>query len=284
MPVEQIRFNPFNNRLYFTYDTRPIHINSLPSPSIYSMNLDDGSYQLEFTIGPSEFDHPQHPAIYPFDFAFTENGKGIILLRKDGVTGFEWKLVDCEDNHTIYWHENYEHIFNPYEFEKITTNKDQTKFIASKSAPVTFFIDQDSEAISELIHPVYGSVVEIALHKKEDDYLIRQLYEQYIMDEDGITSEVSYLDSRHAGGFDFCYNEGYENYAFYWEANSFVDKPAHLYIVDHNTGEYKLVSYKPLPIQKLMATKNGKHLITLTDNYPYHLIFVDPNNILDGID
>ena len=60
-----------------------------------------GEITKTITFQPSSKTHPQYPAIYPYELAFTSDGFGVVMLCAKGADELEWRYVDSKINDRV---------------------------------------------------------------------------------------------------------------------------------------------------------------------------------------
>lgn len=115
---KKISLNPYDSKIYIV-DSK--------QPDIYTLNLQTGQLIKAITLSPLPEDHPEYPAIIPYDIEFTKSGLGIILVRSQISNIFSWKIIDCGKNYLIYKYPT--SVINHNYFEEIKVNFNQSKLI-----------------------------------------------------------------------------------------------------------------------------------------------------------
>jgi hypothetical protein len=233
-------YNTYNSKVYLMGNSDPnavfIHTN-INSPYVYTLNHETGEISLAFISEPDEEDHPQYPAIVPFDIGFTRTGLGVLLLKANESSQLRWKLIDSSKNDSIYKYPYYNDVLHEWiYFNSVHLNYDGYKlYLTRPSGSVEYGIfDALSSQISLLLPSSNTQGHTITANRKQEKFYARQLYSQFIIDLSGNMSQISYMDSRHKGKADFSYRENEENTIYLCESQSFESSPNRFVVLDYN--------------------------------------------------
>jgi hypothetical protein len=289
----KISYNPYDSKLYIMGadpDAAFSEYTTFNKPDVYTLDPVTGEINLAFTVQPDQFDHPQSPAIIPYQLAFTGSGLGIILLKANGSDALRWKLIDCAKNDSIYNYPGYTGTVDDYYwFNSVHSNFDYTKIFMTKpySSCQYGIFDASSRQVSLLSPSSSTAGFKITASRKSDRFYARQLYDQFIIDLNGNISSITYLDSRHNGNADFCYETGHDNLIFLCEQISFdvPPEPNQFYILDYNDGNI-LKSCDLLDgFLDFSTTIDGQYAVASKVNFDYSSsIYVFSKNDLWGSD
>jgi len=144
-------YNSYNNKIYIF----PVLDDYTHRGNIYVMNPATGIIEKTIHLFPDQLNHPQHLDLFAFDIAFGANGYGIILVYDD-VFSSRWKIIDSQQNDTIYIHPSFPANGNGNvrlsSFKTSQPNFDKTKIFSLESygnpvGAVTYFDGRgDAEA------------------------------------------------------------------------------------------------------------------------------------------
>lgn len=259
----KMSYNPYNSKIYIMganpdTDYRGTIINR---PDIYTFDLQTGQIIKAITIEPDEEDHPQYPAIFPSNIGFTKSGVGVVLLHSNGSSATRWKLIDCKNGDRIYKYPFYDSTIDKFTlFNTVHMNYDKTKlYLTQPNGSCDYGIfDASTQRISILRPTSTTRSYSLTPYRKSDRFYVRQLYDQFIIDLKGNLSQISYLDSRHAGGADFSYRENELNIVYICESHSFVNFPNGFYLIDYSTGKTLMSCDLIESLEKFSTTLDGE--------------------------
>ncbi|NEU09368.1 hypothetical protein GZH53_13670 [Flavihumibacter sp. R14] len=214
----KLSYNPYNSRVYIMggdpgddWANAPFSV-----PDIYTLNPASGQIVKEITLRSDQDDHPQHPAIVPYDIAFTRSGMGMVLLRASGASIMRWKLVDSRNNHEVTEYPGT--ISGTNYFDGLYMNHDQSKLIITQtyigSCDYGIF-DGQTQKVSLLRTPTCTRSGYIAPSRKDGNIFFGHLIDQFIMNLNGKTSLLSYLNPVYDSSVDFSYRASDENIIFH---------------------------------------------------------------------
>ena len=266
IPEELNKFsvNPYNGLIYLWY-VNPV---SYASPNIYVLDPESGEVRLALSVPEDETAIYQY--IEPTDIAFTKYGTGVLRLKSYIASTDRVKIVRTSDDGTLEI-EDPDHYPDDYDTEYTISHLidyfvpgwDGTYiYCVSEHSILANYLIFDGENCSFYYGPQgYDHKLYVIPNKLNGSVYMRELYHQFLVSADGVTGPFSYLDSRHAGGADFCYTPGYEHLVVVMEQVEFQGDPASVWIIDTTTG---LPVFKKRMIRNVdgfQATPDGKYAV-----------------------
>jgi hypothetical protein len=247
-------------------------------PTIWMLDPESGEFRVSATI-PKEEDIVYQP-LQPADLAFTKYGTGVLVLRSSETSSTCVKVVETASDGTLTLkdpdaypgNEEFLESLISYmmEYNTIQDGLSESQdgsylYCLANSAYYVRFEGEDCRFIVD--HYNFDHKVQAVANKKNGVWLMRELYDQYLLYPDGSTSPHWSLDSRHEGKADFCYTPGYENLVINYESTHFKDNPAGIYYADTTTGE--IVFYKKVlgGMMDFQTTADGKSAFSYRREY-----------------
>lgn len=247
-------------------------------PTIWMLDPDSGEFRVSATI-PKEEDIVYQP-LQPADLAFTKYGTGVLVLRSSETSSTCVKVVETASDGTLTLKDPDAYPGNEEFLESLISymmeyNTIQDGLSESQDgsylyclANSAYYVRFEGEECHFIVdHYNYDHKVQAVANKKNGVWLMRELYDQYLLYPDGSTSPHWSLDSRHEGKADFCYTLGYENLVINFESTHFKDNPAGIYYADTTTGE--IVFYKKVlgGMMDFQTTADGKSAFSYRREY-----------------
>lgn len=244
-----LAINYLTNELYVYQD----------SPIISVLNRTTGVLKREITIPADPGDHPDHPTIYPYDFEFTNNGLGILLLGAKGSSALSWRMIDSQKNDTFYKHDQHDFFgtttYAYFDYAHVNYNKSKLLLMPSYGSANIAIFDQHTQKITSYVPPKFTRGVFITPNRKDDRIYMGQLYNQLIVNPTtGFASSESFLDNRENGSADFSYKANEENVIYFCD-NDYIR------VLDYNrihTNAWYSVVYG---LRGATSTTDGKYLL-----------------------
>ena len=258
-------------------------------PTIWMLDPESGELRVSATV-PEEEDL-EYQYVQPADLGFTKYGTGVLVLRSSVASGTCVKVVETATDGTLMLKEidaypgNEEFLDSwiSYVMDYVTIQDGLSEsldgsylYCLANSSYYIRFEGADCRFIIDYYN--FDHKVLAVANKKNGIWLMRELYDQYLLYPDGSTSPHWSLDSRLEGRADFCYTPGYENLVITVESMGFVNRPAGIYYTDTTTGEivfFKRVRWGLLDFQ---TTVDGKYAFAFCQEYldsdSYSQIFV----------
>ncbi len=263
----KMAYNPYNSKVYII-GCPPNAIfghAGVNLPDIYTLDLQTGEIIKAITFHPDAEDHPQAPAIIPFNLGFTKNGTGIVLLKAMESSSLRWKFVNTANKDSIYTYPYYDASLDKYTifFDQIYPNFDGSKLFLGQPWGYGDYglFDQTTGRISFVsADPGTGTRnVYITPYRKSDKFFAGQLYLQFISDLAGNKSMLSYIE--HPGSADFSYRENEEDVVYVMDSYYF-------YYMDYKNGTTPMWCEfaDGMALNKFISTTDGKYAIGLTYN------------------
>ncbi len=260
-------------------------------PTIWMLDPESGELRVSATV-PEEEDIV-YQFLQPADLAFTKYGTGVLILRSTASSSTCVKVVETATDGTLTLkdpgaysgNEEFLDSWISYLMEYVTIQDGLSESLDGSYlyclANCAYYIRFDGADCRFIVdHYNFDHKVRAAANKKNGIWLMRELYDQYLLYPDGSTSPHWSLDSRHEGRADFCYTPGYENLVITFESESFTRDPAGIYFIDTTTGE--VVFHKRVlgGMMDFQTTADGKYAFTYrleysaSGDYSHSRIFV----------
>lgn len=247
-------------------------------PTIWMLDPERGELRVSATIPKEEELVYQH--LQPANLAFTKYGTGVLVLRSSEISSTRVKVVETAKDGTLTLkdpdaypgNEEFLESWITYMMESNTIQDGLSEsqdgsylYCLANSAYYVRFEGADCHFIVD--HYNYDHKVQAVANKKNGIWLMRELYDQYLLYPDGSTSPHWSLDSRHEGKAVFCYTPGYENLVINFESVNFTNNPAGIYYIDTTTGE--IVFHKRVlgEMMDFQTTADGKYAFTYRRAY-----------------
>lgn len=244
-----LTYNPYNSKIYIlTIDSYTIDEGL---PNIFTLDLPTGQIVEEITIKPDEGDHPIYPHIIPYDLGFTSSGLGIVLLRANGNSGQQWRVIDCANNDSTYIYST----TNSYSFSSVHMIHNESKLILGQSWGDYYYglFDGNTQQFSILSTLSTSSGRFVATNRRNDNIFIGQDVEQYIMNLNGYQSQISHFNFNY-GCADFSYKSDDNQTVYFCDENYFN-------LIDYNTAQILMSSQIIQGIKNITSTIDGKYAL-----------------------
>jgi len=268
----KMSYNPYNSKIYIMGCSTSVdwHGAGVNLPDIYTLDLQTSEIKKAITIIPDNEDHPQNPAIIPFNLGFTKTGFGVVLLKANGSSALRWKIIDCANKDSLYNYPYYDDVnFNKYTifFDRVYRNYDDSKLCLMQpyGSSVYGIFDVTTKRVSLLPPSLTERPAFIIPFRKSDKFFD----ELNIFDLAGNVIKVSY--SGGCGSADFDYRENEENVLYIIDNESFR-------YVDYNIGITSMWCdiLSGLSTNKFTTTLDGKYALAYnynTDNTSNMYVF-----------
>ena len=247
-------------------------------PTIWMLDPESGELRVSATIPEEEGLVYQY--VQPARLGFTKYGTGVLVLRSSKSSSTRVKVVETATGGTLTLkdpdaypgNEEFLESWITYMMESNTIQDGLSEsqdgsylYCLANSAYYVRFEGADCHFIVDYYN--YDHKVQAVANKKNGIWLMRELYDQYLLYPDGSTSPHWSLDSRHEGKADFCYTPGYENLVINFESVNFTNNPAGIYYIDTTTGE--IVFHKRVlgEMMDFQTTADGKSAFSYRREY-----------------
>lgn len=247
-------------------------------PTIWMLDPESGEFRVSATI-PKEEDIVYQP-LQPADLAFTKYGTGVLVLRSSETSSTCVKVVETASDGTLTLKDPDAYPGNEEFLESLISymmeyNTIQDGLSESQDgsylyclANSAYYVRFEGEECHFIVdHYNFDHKVQAVANKKNGVWLMRELYDQYLLYPDGSTSPHWSLDSRHEGKADFCYTPGYENLVINFESTHFKDNPAGIYYADTTTGEIVFCKRVIGEMMDFQTTADGKSAFSYRREY-----------------
>lgn len=264
----KLSFNPFNSKIYImgSDPNATYRHTTVDRPDVFTLDIQTNEISKAFTVTSNDF----YPINIPYNIGFTKSGIGIMLLKSNETSGCEWKLIDCSNNDSIYYYPGYNGWSDENNFNNVHMNFDNTKLYLTKPYGSCNYgvFDGYTHQLSILRPSSITRGYAITADRKTERFYARQLYDQFIIDLNGNMSQISYLDSRHAGSADFNYQENEDNLIYICEAQSFdyPPSPASFYIMNYSNGSIIMLCDIIDGFERFVTTIDGIYAIAFRQN------------------
>lgn len=240
----------YNNNLYILGETPIIHI--------YDPESLQKIQDIDIFQEPAPYDHPDYPAIIPYDIAFTKSGKGLVLFKADLNSANKVRIIDASSAHRIYNLPQNDVVLGPqYDFLAggLQLSRDQNTIIVNELHGVSrlHIFDPVTEYFTEKMPLLLGIAPQIELKRHSDLMFNFQGYLQHLWYPDGSFSSVTEFPIRYFRDATFSYHEN-EPETVYMLFNYFFIK------ADFMTMEVKGY-YAEGGGTKVIAYPDGQHLL-----------------------
>ena len=247
------RLNPFNGKMYI--------LNLNRDSNIYVLDLSNGQIVKTIPNLPLEDDHPQFPAVFPFDIDFLSDGYGVVLLKAEGATMFRWKIIESANDIDLFLHPRQNDGIGGarFNFTGLSSNFNKTKIFLMNVGVDSDVgaIDQQSKELT-ITRPLEGStrILNIKANRLNSSVFIVHSWHQYVaQDIPGALSNYLFRLYDLEWSNDFDYYPGNGKKVYYLGSGDIA-------LYDFNSQQI-LSWYNALYDMKgLTATTDGKYLIT----------------------
>ena len=256
-------YNSYNNKIYIF----PVLDDYTHRGNIYVMNPATGIIEKTIHLFPDQLNHPQHLDLFAFDIAFGANGYGIILVYDD-VFSSRWKIIDSQQNDTIYIHPSFPANGNGNvrlsSFKTSQPNFDKTKIFSLESYGNCRLgvLDCISHTMTEMEHSLSSLFYSnfITTHKLKNDIFFGNVPEgQFIISNGNPVGAVTYFDGRGDAEADFSYRANESNYIYYLDDHL-------IGIVNYNNGDILMSINFSYDLHQISSTTNGKYIVSIGNN------------------
>ncbi len=261
----KMSFNAFNNKFY---------LNEFRSPIIHIFDPITEEFQepVEFTADSQ--DHPNSPTIIPYDFEFTANGIGLVLLQSLYSSSKKWKLIDSRVNNQISVHPQYD-PFGFDEFASIRRNYNgQNLFLTDLTgSPIITLFEQSSERLSTF-KPINinRDIMVVAPNRANNTTFFGQGRTQLVYNHDNnVRSTTSFIEMNRNSKADFSYNSGEINKIYSINQIYASGLARVFYVFDHDNQKILHKHALKLGIKDLLCTTDGKYLILQSNSALYKI-------------
>lgn len=255
----RMAYNPLNGLFYFYHNI---------TPKLFIYSPETRKFVKTIEVQGTPYDPPERPSNTPTRLLFSSTGFGLMItFFRETHSRIQLKAIDSRENDTIYRVEDFEPTRLGGRFSQPT--------IYAAEHPIRLrLFNGETATYHDLTYSgdyvEYVGIGRIVPHKtKQNIFLADGQFAQFIGDDQGNASSISFIETWDRGWGDFSYRAGEDSLIYYYNGDKIDGYLGALHLMNYENRTTP-ITYKALAEMKgFEATVDDKYLFAFKGNTLY---------------